>query len=68
VVPPSSLGDIQCVKTPGFERYMLQVGALYKQLQRLKDNEEELRKYEHGGLGADLKIPLAAIINELAES
>ncbi|KAK4201390.1 vacuolar protein sorting-associated protein 54, chloroplastic [Triangularia verruculosa] len=42
-IPPVALTNIRCVKAAEFEPYISQVGALYKQLQRLKESEEESR-------------------------
>ncbi|KAH8677897.1 Vps54-like protein-domain-containing protein [Xylariales sp. PMI_506] len=42
-IPPVALTNIQRVEAVEFERYVSQVGALYKQLQRVKDGEEEAR-------------------------
>ncbi|KAI1823183.1 putative GARP complex component [Xylaria intraflava] len=40
-IPPVTLTDIQQVRAAEFEAYISQVGALYEQLQQIKDSEYE---------------------------
>jgi len=40
-IPPVALTHIERVEVAEFEPYILQVGALYEQLQRIKDSEDE---------------------------
>lgn len=59
-IPPVTLSNIQKVPPSEFEPYLKQIGALYKQLQQVKESEEEDVVHRvRSGKGDELGEPFA---------